>query len=341
MQYPKWYSPTIRHHLKCLHSLRKRLRHHFTLTILQHLIQLEDLTQQELKNAKESYKRDLINSYTQSKTPKLFHYIKSITKFGSLSSILVNDSVKAVSDEDKAELFNQYFYSVFTDTTTSLPNLEEASIPCTTISETILSFEDIFEELRSLQISKAVGADNIGPKVLNSCADSLTAPLHYLFSLSLIKGVVPSDWKCHNVIPIFKSGDKSTVKNYRPISLLCYVSKVLERLVYNKILDFYSDSISCHQFGFCKNKSSLQQLLLYFDDLCSSRNQTDSIYLDFSKAFDSVSHSNLLLKLWSAGITGGVWSWLQSYPSDRSQCVLVNNRQYISLFTCQIWCTPG
>ena len=94
--------------------------------------------------------------------------------------------------------------------------------------------------------------------------------------------------------------------------------------MYNKILDFYPDSISSHQFKFCK-KSSLQKLLLYFDDLCSSRNQTDSIYLDFNKAFDSVSHSNLLLKLWSAGITGGVWSWLRSHLSDRSQCFLVNN----------------
>ena len=181
IQYPKWYSPTIRHHLKCLCSLRKRLRRHFTLTTLRHLSQLEDLTQQELKNIKESYERELINIYAQSKNPKLFHYIKTIAKFRSLPSILVNDSVKAVSDEDKAELFNQYFYSVFTDTTTSLPNLEEASIPSTTTSEIILSFEDIFEELRSLQIYKAIGADNIGPKVLNSCADPLTAPLHYLF----------------------------------------------------------------------------------------------------------------------------------------------------------------
>ena len=65
-----------------------------------------------------------------------------------------------MSDEDKAELFNQYFYSVFTNTTTSLPNTEEVSIPSTTVSEIILSFEDIFEELRSLQISKAIGADN-------------------------------------------------------------------------------------------------------------------------------------------------------------------------------------
>ena len=271
---------------------------------------------------KYNYEKELINSYAQSKNPKLFQYIKTITKFGSLPSVLVKDSVKAVSDKEKAELFNEYFYSVFTDVTTSLPNLEEVTIPSSTISEVSLNLEDIFVELRSLQISKAVGPDNIGPRVLNSCADSLSAPLHYLFTLSLKKGVVPSDWKCHN---IFKSGDKSTVKNYRPISLLCNVSKVLEWLIYNKILDFYSDSISCHQFGFYKSISTLQQLLLYFDDLCSDREQIDSIYLDFSKAFDSVSHTKLLLKLWSVGITGGIWSWIQSYLSDRSQCVLVNS----------------
>ena len=324
-QYPNWFSPTIRHHLKCLRTLRKKLHRHFTLASVQRLIQLEELTQQELYNAKETYEKELINSYAQSKNPKLFRYIKSITKFGSLLSILVNDSVKAVSDKDKAELFNQYFYSVFTDAATPLPNLEEVSIPSSAIPDITLSFQDIFEELRSLQTSKAVGPDNIGPKVLNSCADSLTAPLHHLFSLSLANGVIPSDWKCHNIIPVYKSRDKSSVKNYRPISLLCNVSKVLERLVHNKLLDFYSDSISRHQFGFCKNKSTLQQLLLCFDDLCSDKKQTDSIYLDFSKAFDSVSHTKLLLKLWSAGITGDVWSWLRSYLSDRSQRVLVNN----------------
>jgi len=84
-------------------------------------------------------------------------------------------------------------------------------------------------------------------------------------------------------------------------------------------------SISCHQYGFCKNKSTLQQLLLYFGDLSSDRRQTDSIYLDFSKALDSISHTLLLLKLRSAGIIGGMWSWLHSYLSSCSQCVLVNN----------------
>jgi len=112
-----------------------------------------------------------------------------------------------------------------------LQNLEEVSIPSNTISKVSFSLEDLFNELRSLQTSKAVGTDNIGPKILNSCANSLTAPLHHLFSLSLTEGVVPNDWKHHNIIPVFKLGDKSTVKNYRPISLLCNVSKVLERLL--------------------------------------------------------------------------------------------------------------
>ena len=77
----------------------------------------------------------------------------------------------------------------------------------------------IASELQCLRIPHLLpssivnGLDNIGPKVLNSCADSLTASLHYLFSLSLVKGVVPSVWKCHNIIPTFKSGDKSNFKN--------------------------------------------------------------------------------------------------------------------------------
>ena len=136
---------------------------------------------------------------------------------------------------------------------------------------------------------------------------------------------MPTEWKLYAITSVFKSGDKSNVKNYRPISLLCNISKALERLVYNKVLDYYSSSISHYQFGFCKNKSTLQQLLLYFNDLCSSKTQTDCIYLDFSKAFDSVPHNELLMKLWSVGITDKLWTWFQSYLSNRTQIVSINN----------------
>ena len=143
--------------------------------------------------------------------------------------------------------------------------------------------------------------------------------------LSLNSHSIPRDWKQHTIIPVYKSGDKSTLKNYRPISLLCSISKLLENLIYNKIIEFMRKSISCHQFGFQKHKSTLQQLLLYFNDLCISKSPIDTIYLDFTKAFDSVSHNELLLKLWSIGINGNLWQWFTCYLNNRIQCVSVNN----------------
>ena len=92
-------------------------------------------------------------------------------------------------------------------------------------------------------------------------------------------------------MPIFKVGDSNCVKNYHPISLLSIVSKVLERLIFNKIISHISKSINPSQFGFTKNCSTLQQMLIFTDQIINSPSQTDVIYLDISKAFDSVSHS--------------------------------------------------
>ena len=85
--------------------------------------------------------------------------------------------------------------------------------------------------LKSLDVSKAMGPDGINPTVLKLCADCLFRPIHKLFTLCLSNSCIPSEWKTHCIIPIFKSGDRSSIKNYRPISLLCCVSKVLERLI--------------------------------------------------------------------------------------------------------------
>jgi len=95
--------------------------------------------------------------------------------------------------------------------------------------------------------------------------------------------------------------------------------------VCERVTKFIIDSISCDQFGFQKHKSTLQQLLLCFKDLCSSNNTTDTIYLDFTKDFDSVPHNELLFKLWSADITSNLWLWFKSYLTDHTQRVSTNN----------------
>ena len=130
--------------------------------------------------------------------------------------------------------------------------------------------------------------------------------------------------------PIFKSGDKSHVKNYRPISLLCIVSKVLEHLIYNKVSKFITDNnILClHQFGFCQQHSTTQQLLIFLTNVHHALNNSpkcDVIYLDFKKAFDSVPHQELLLKLWRVGVVGSLWRWFCEYLSNRYQHVCINN----------------
>ena len=120
------------------------------------------------------------------------------------------------------------------------------------------------------------------------------------------------EWRTHFIKPIVKSGDGWSIRNYRPISLLSVVSKVQEKLDYNSIVDFLTNSISVSPFGFLRNRSSLHELLVFFNIVMSSASQTD-IYLDFRKAFDSVAHNELLFKLWNFGIIGNIWFWLRSY----------------------------
>ena len=133
-------------------------------------------------------------------------------------------------------------------------------------------------------------------------------------------------------LPPFTS--KSSATNYRPISLLCIISKVLEHIVYKHLLDSFSTSISPYQFGFRQKHSTLQQLLIFLQNIFNSDNintQTDVTYLDFRKAFNRVAHNEMLFKLHQTGITSNVWRWLKAYLTQRHQCVSINGNVSSSL----------
>ena len=124
-----------------------------------------------------------------------------------------------------------------------------------------------------------MGPDEIPPIVLSTCASALYEPLHHLFCLCVDLSYLSYEWRVHRVVPIFKSGDCNLIKNYHPISLLSNISKVLEHLVYNKILHHVSFYIKPAQSGFMSNRSTTQQLLLFLHDLFSSHYLTDAIYI--------------------------------------------------------------
>jgi len=135
----------------------------------------------------------------------------------------------------------------------------------------------------SLDPTKAPGIDLISPKVLQTCAPILCQPLHHRFSMSLIyinmHTFLENPYDCTD----FKAGDRTSVKNYRPILLLSSIFKILERLVFNKIVTHLVSQISPSQFGFIKGASTLQQLLIFLDFLTNSPTQIDTIYLDVHK----------------------------------------------------------
>ena len=114
----------------------------------------------------------------------------------------------------------------------------------------------------------------IWTEFLPDCAEALCEPLHHLFTQSLCYASLPRCWKIHKIVPVFKSGDSNCVENYRPISLLSVVSKVFERLIFNKIVDHISKSIIPSQFGFAKHCSALQQMLIFTDHIIRSPLQT-------------------------------------------------------------------
>jgi hypothetical protein len=138
---------------------------------------------------------------------------------------------------------------------------------------------------------------------------------------------MPLEWKSANITPLHKKQLKEPAENYRPISLLPIVSKVLERCVYSQFYEHVFHLITPHQHGFIRNRSCVTQLLSVLHSIgqkLDKNEQTDIVYLDFAKAFDSVDHSILLHKLKCYGVTGRLLNWLGDYLNNRHQRVVVD-----------------
>ena len=175
------------------------------------------------------------------------------------------------------------------------------------------------ETMTKLKPNKNSGPDGIHVNVLRQ-VPSLAIPLHNLFAHSIRVGTLPQDWRGGNISPIFKKGSRLNCENYRPVTLTSQVIKLLERLVLKQIICHLKihDIISCQQHGFQHGASCVSQLLECLNDWSFNFDNnwgTDCIYLDFSKAFDSVPHKRLLHKLNHYGIRGKLHDWVNSFLS--------------------------
>ena len=158
-----------------------------------------------------------------------------------------NSRVKASTPSEVAELFNQYFVSVFaSDQGTPAPERENGQLPDSGLflTDVILSVSEVELTLLNLDASKATGPDELPAKILKETAEVIAPSLTELFNKSLRLGCLPEDWKLANIVPVFKKDNKEQAENYRPISLLSIVSKVMERCLFNAIRDHVFNLIS-------------------------------------------------------------------------------------------------
>uniref|UniRef100_A0A1X7THZ7 Uncharacterized protein n=1 Tax=Amphimedon queenslandica TaxID=400682 RepID=A0A1X7THZ7_AMPQE len=261
-KYPKWFTGEIKHHLHQLHSLRSKQRNSSNHLLYHSKIKSLEFTLQEEKDtARSRYEAALVDSFAFSNDNAIYKHIHGLLKSNGIPDTVTFKGRTASTDADKACLFNLFFHSVFLSADTPVPTPSSLDCPNPLMADIEVSVHDVFSTLISLDPTKATGIDGIPARLLKLCATPLCTPIHHLFTQCLEQSYLPSELRTHMITPVHKSGDKGSVTNYRPISLLCCISKVLEKIMFDRISEFIQlHFISSNQFGFLKHRSTLQQL---------------------------------------------------------------------------------
>ena len=200
------------------------------------------------------------------------------------------------------------------------------------LCETNLSEKEFQAAFQTIKANKAAGFDDINSNIIKSSYDQLFTPLFHICNISLKYGCFPDRMKIAKVKPLFKSDEREIVSNYRPISILPVFSKLLERIMYNRIYSHVQDNHLLYnkQFGFqkeCSTEYAILQLTKEILDSFEANQFTLGVFVDLSKAFDTVNHKILLTKLTYFGTEGTYLKWFKSYLENRKQFVNYDNNR--------------
>jgi len=292
----------------------------------------------ELKQCTKDYKLALKDQYESRENQVvnngdvngLYRYVKS--KLASKSDVMPlrnNSGQLALYDSDKVKVLSSRFCSVYTDDDGVLPAFEPRVADDVCLDNVQFSVASVYQALRKLPNKVSNTPDGLPPIFLKRVACSIAAPLAEIYSMSFRTGLLPRIWLTANVVPVYKKNDPSDALNYRPISLTCICCKVMESIVREEVMKHVTKHklVSEHQHGFLSKKSTCTQLLECQRDWTNYLTEfmgIDIVYLDFAKAFDTVSHQKLIHKLAGYGICGSMLTWIKAFLHNRTQRVMLN-----------------
>ncbi|CAG9137878.1 unnamed protein product [Plutella xylostella] len=329
LKYPPWYNSSLIKMIKEKHKHFKKFKLYGNLSDRSSFILIRDRVSKAERQCYATYINNIENSIFSN--PKAFwSFVKGSKGRGTFPAAMSYAGNSSDTGQGISELFSEYFQSTFLNNINSNINLpsnlvsEQSNCDIGSIEIDINVVEKL---LKSLDLSKSAGPDFIPAIFLVKCAEELSIPLSIIFKRCVDEGVMPTIWKSAFISPIHKKGPRECVEHYRPISKLCLICKVLERIVYNQLYNALKHTFSPAQHGFLKRRSTVTNLLLFNDFLSrhlADGDQVDAIYTDYSKAFDRIDHYLLLNKLHSQGVRHNLLNWFTCYLTNRSQAVVLN-----------------
>ena len=258
-------------------------------------------------------------------------------KQSNINSIKINSTSSTTSNpQEMSETFNTFFIEIGESLAEKLPDSSKSYRDYLVQAQSSFQLRlvtpiEVLGLLKNLSANKATGLDKIPCRLVKMAAPFVNDSLSSMFNASIISSIFPSDWKLAKIIPIHKGNEKDELNNYRPISILSSISKVLERLIYNQVYDYLSSNnlLSECQSGFRRFHSTTTSLLEASTEWFTNMDQgklNSVVFLDLSKAFDTVNHSILLEKLTCYGFHTDTIKWFSSYLFERKQQCLVNGQ---------------
>lgn len=325
--FPIYYTKDLICKIKRKNLIYKKIKraHRTNITLCDKYKRLRTLTKQMIRKCFSDYIKDC--EFSLKTDPKKMWQFSAdkMNKKPNLPNSLLFDGELLSEPQAIADKFANFFEQSFLGNETCDNNLSNLFQSATNNFSDFISENEVGDAIIKIKSSTGAGPDRIPGFIFKGCAEPLISPLCHTFNLALKTSVFPDCWKISRICPVFKSGDRNEGSNYRPISIINSLAKIFEIILCDRLSYFVKNYLAPEQHGFCSGRSTITNLLSFYNEAISCSLQTDVIYFDFKKAFDLVDHSILISKLYNNfDIPPYLILILKSYLADRLQFVKFN-----------------